>query len=49
MNLAVFDDHRIGIVEGGVVYDVTDAVPGAGPAWPPIYMNALLEVPASMD
>ena len=31
MKLAVFDDHRVGIVEGDVVYDVTDAVPGAGP------------------
>jgi 2-keto-4-pentenoate hydratase/2-oxohepta-3-ene-1,7-dioic acid hydratase in catechol pathway len=40
MKLAVFDDHRVGIVEGEVVYDVTDAVPGAGPGWPPMYMNA---------
>lgn len=43
MKLAVFDDHRVGIVDGGVVYDVTDAVPGAGPAWPPVYMNALID------
>ncbi len=42
MKLAVFDDHRVGVVEGGQLYDVTDAVPGAGPAWPPMYMNALI-------
>ena len=42
MKLAVFGDHRVGIVEGDIVYDVTDAVPGARPAWPPVYMNALI-------
>ena len=42
MKLVVFGEHRVGIVEGDVVYDVTDAVPGAGPAWPPTYMNALI-------
>lgn len=42
MKLAVFGDHRVGIVEGDLIYDVTDAVPGAGPAWPPMYMNSLI-------
>jgi 2-keto-4-pentenoate hydratase/2-oxohepta-3-ene-1,7-dioic acid hydratase in catechol pathway len=42
MKLAVFGNHRVGVVEGDQVYDVTAAVPGAGPAWPPMYMNALI-------
>ncbi len=42
MKLAVFDDHRVGVIEGDQIYDVTDAVPGAGSAWPPMYMNALI-------
>lgn len=42
MKLAVFNAHRVGVVEGGQVFDVTGAVPGAGPAWPPMYMNALI-------
>ncbi len=42
MKLAVFGNHRVGVVEGDQVYDVTDAVPGAGPSWPPMYMNALI-------
>ncbi len=42
MKLAVYDDHRVGVVEDGQVYDVTGAVPGAGPGWPPMYMNALI-------
>lgn len=42
MKLAVFGNHRVGVVEGGQVYDVTDEVPGAGPAWPPMYMNGLI-------
>ena len=42
MKLAVFGDHRVGVVEGDQVFDVTDAVPGAGPGWPPMYMNALI-------
>jgi 2-keto-4-pentenoate hydratase/2-oxohepta-3-ene-1,7-dioic acid hydratase in catechol pathway len=42
MKLAVFGAHRVGVVEGGQVFDVTDAVPGAGPAWPPVYMNTLI-------
>ncbi len=42
MKLAVNTEHRIGVVEGDQFYDVTDAVPGAGPAWPPMYMNRLI-------
>lgn len=42
MKLAVNTEHRIGVVEGDLFYDVTDAVPGAGPAWPPMYMNRLI-------
>ena len=42
MKLAVFEGHRVGVVEGDQLFDVTDAVPGAGPAWPPMYMNALI-------
>ena len=42
MKLAVFNAHRVGVVEGGQVFDVTGAVPGAGPAWPPMFMNALI-------
>jgi 2-keto-4-pentenoate hydratase/2-oxohepta-3-ene-1,7-dioic acid hydratase in catechol pathway len=42
MKLAVNTEHRIGVVEGDRFYDVTDAVPGAGPAWPPMYMNRLI-------
>jgi 2-keto-4-pentenoate hydratase/2-oxohepta-3-ene-1,7-dioic acid hydratase in catechol pathway len=42
MKLAVFNDHRVGIVEGDSIYDVTGAVPDAGPAWPPVYMSRLI-------
>jgi 2-keto-4-pentenoate hydratase/2-oxohepta-3-ene-1,7-dioic acid hydratase in catechol pathway len=42
MKLAVFNNHRVGVVEGDQVYDVTRAVPDAGPAWPPVYMNRLI-------
>ena len=42
MKLAVFNGHRVGVVEGDTLFDVTDAVPGAGPAWPPMYMNSLI-------
>jgi 2-keto-4-pentenoate hydratase/2-oxohepta-3-ene-1,7-dioic acid hydratase in catechol pathway len=42
MKLAVFNHHRVGVVEGDVVYDVTSAVPDAGPAWPPVYMSRLI-------
>jgi 2-keto-4-pentenoate hydratase/2-oxohepta-3-ene-1,7-dioic acid hydratase in catechol pathway len=42
MKLAVYDDYRVGVVEGDSVYDVTSAVPGASGAWPPVFMNALI-------
>jgi 2-keto-4-pentenoate hydratase/2-oxohepta-3-ene-1,7-dioic acid hydratase in catechol pathway len=42
MKLAVFGDHRVGVVEGEQLFDVTSAVPGAGPAWPPMFMNSLI-------
>jgi 2-keto-4-pentenoate hydratase/2-oxohepta-3-ene-1,7-dioic acid hydratase in catechol pathway len=41
MKLALFDDYRVGIVDGDLVYDVTDAVPGAG-ARPPVFVNTLI-------
>ncbi|HEY0614850.1 MAG TPA: fumarylacetoacetate hydrolase family protein [Candidatus Elarobacter sp.] len=41
MKLALFDDHRVGVVEGDLVYDVTAAVPGAS-ARPPTFVNALI-------
>ncbi len=42
MKLAVFNNHRVGLVEGELVYDVTSAVPDAGAAWPPVYMSRLI-------
>jgi 2-keto-4-pentenoate hydratase/2-oxohepta-3-ene-1,7-dioic acid hydratase in catechol pathway len=42
MKLAVFDDHRVGIVEGEHLYDVSDAVPGIRDGWPPVYMSRLI-------
>jgi 2-keto-4-pentenoate hydratase/2-oxohepta-3-ene-1,7-dioic acid hydratase in catechol pathway len=42
MKLAVFNDHRVGIVEGELIYDVTSAVPDPGSAWPPVYMSRLI-------
>jgi 2-keto-4-pentenoate hydratase/2-oxohepta-3-ene-1,7-dioic acid hydratase in catechol pathway len=37
MRLAVFNDSRLGIVDGDTVVDVSDVV-GAGPDWPPVFM-----------
>lgn len=42
MKIAVSEGHRVGVVEGDQFFDVTDAVPGAGPAWPPVYINSLI-------
>jgi len=36
MKIARFNGGRIGIVEGGAVYDVTDAAVTRGTAWPPV-------------
>jgi 2-keto-4-pentenoate hydratase/2-oxohepta-3-ene-1,7-dioic acid hydratase in catechol pathway len=43
MKIAVFNDHRVGLVEGDQIYDVTDAVPDAGPAFPAVYMSRLID------
>jgi 2-keto-4-pentenoate hydratase/2-oxohepta-3-ene-1,7-dioic acid hydratase in catechol pathway len=42
MKLAVFDDYRIGVVEGESVFDVSAAVPAALREWPPSLMNWLI-------
>jgi 2-keto-4-pentenoate hydratase/2-oxohepta-3-ene-1,7-dioic acid hydratase in catechol pathway len=42
LKLAVFDNHRVGVVEGDLIYDVTAAVADAGPQWPPVYMSRLI-------
>ncbi len=42
MKLAVFDDYRIGVVDGDSVRDVSDAVPAALRQWPPALMNWLI-------
>jgi 2-keto-4-pentenoate hydratase/2-oxohepta-3-ene-1,7-dioic acid hydratase in catechol pathway len=42
MKLAVFNDHRVGVIEGDSIYDVTRAVPDAGPGWPQVYMSRLI-------
>jgi 2-keto-4-pentenoate hydratase/2-oxohepta-3-ene-1,7-dioic acid hydratase in catechol pathway len=42
MKLAVFDDGRVGIVEGEQLYDVSDAVPGIADGWPPVFMSRLI-------
>ena len=42
MKLALFDDYRVGLVEGDRVYDVTPAVPGAEAGAPGTFVNALI-------
>lgn len=42
MKIAVFNDHRVGLVEDDLIYDVTDAVPDAGPEFPQVYMSRLI-------
>ncbi len=42
MRLAVYDDYRVGLVEGDAIYDVTSAVSGASGRWPQTFMNALI-------
>ncbi len=55
MKLAVFDDHRVGVVEGDQIFDVTDAVSGAGPGWPPVYSadantrDMIVNIPALIE
>jgi 2-keto-4-pentenoate hydratase/2-oxohepta-3-ene-1,7-dioic acid hydratase in catechol pathway len=42
MKLAVFDDNRLAIVEGESLYDVMEAVPDHGAAWPPVFMQRVI-------
>lgn len=42
MKIAVYDDNRVGIVEGEDLYDVSAAVPGIGEGWPPVFMSRLI-------
>lgn len=42
MKLAVFDDNRVALVEGDLLYDVSDAVPGLSDGWPPVFMSRLI-------
>ena len=42
MKLAVYDDYRVAVVENDQLFDVTEAVPDAGPAWPPVFMSRLI-------
>lgn len=42
MKIAAFDDHRIGLVEGDLVFDVTAAVPAALEALPAQRINWLI-------
>ena len=42
MRLAIFDDQRLGVVEGDAIYDVTAAAPGWYEPWPPVAMLRLI-------
>ncbi|WNI28255.1 fumarylacetoacetate hydrolase family protein [Streptomyces sp. ITFR-6] len=42
MRLAVFDDHRLGVVEGDEIRDITGLVPAAFDQWPQQRMNWLI-------
>lgn len=42
MRLCIFDDWKVGVVVDELVHDVTAAVPGAGPSWPPVHVNHLI-------
>ena len=41
MKLAVFNDHRVGVVENDMIYDVTAVLPES-PGWPLTYMSSLI-------
>lgn len=43
MKLAVFDDWRIGVVEGHAIRDITHLVPDALAQWPKMRMNYIIE------
>lgn len=48
MKLAVFDEGRVALAEGDMLYDVSSAVPGWGQPWPPVFMQRLItEWPAT--
>jgi 2-keto-4-pentenoate hydratase/2-oxohepta-3-ene-1,7-dioic acid hydratase in catechol pathway len=42
MKLAVFDDHRIGVVQDDSVFDVTDTLPASWREGPPFFMARLI-------
>lgn len=46
MKLAVFnkddDAYRVAVVEGDQLYEVSEAVPGIGDGWPPVFMQRLI-------
>ena len=42
MKLAVFNDHRLAIVEGDDLYDVTEVIPTLGALWPPVFMQQVI-------
>lgn len=39
MKIAVFNDYRVGVVEGDYIYDITSAIPNVSHSWPPIFMT----------
>ena len=43
MKIAVFDDYRIGIVDGSDLIDVTEACPSYSNTWPPVFMLPFIE------
>lgn len=42
MKLALFDDNRVGVVKGDMIYDVSAIVPGWNDPWPPVFMVRLM-------
>ncbi len=38
MRLAVYDDHRLGLVRDGTLIDVSDLVGADKPEWPPVFL-----------
>src|SRR5881275_152113 len=48
MKIAVFNDYRVGLVEGDSIYDVTSAIPNASGAWPPVFMTQAIASWASL-
>lgn len=48
MKLATFDDHRIGVIEGDQIVDVTEAARVDSSSWPPVGMIQLIANFASL-